>query len=133
MIAFERNVDYQMSEDLKQAGGNETLERPIELEATLSHSGHVCNLRTQEYLGETNHIRFTLDPWQPSLFVVTREKLQAGNILTVLANELESEGNEKLYLECGDMSAPRAVHLSSVLNLLSKRGHVRALQNGPLL
>jgi hypothetical protein len=91
LIAFERNVDYQMSEDLKQAGGNETLERPIELEATLSHSGHVCNLRTQEYLGETNHIRFTLDPWQPSLFVVTREKLQAGNILTVLANELESE------------------------------------------
>jgi hypothetical protein len=87
LIAFERNVDYQMSEDLKQAGGNEALEKPIELEATLSYSGHLFDLRAQKYLGLTNHLRFTLDPWQPSLFAVTREKLSADSIVATLARE----------------------------------------------
>jgi hypothetical protein len=89
LIAFERNVDYQMSEDLKQAGGNEALEKPIELEVTLSYSGHVFDLRAQKYLGQTNHIRFTLDPWQPSLFAITAEKLPAESIVATLARELE--------------------------------------------
>ena len=89
LVAFERNVEYQMSEDLKQAGGNESLEKPIELEATWSHSGHVFDLRAQKYLGLTNHLRFTLDPWQPSLFAITREKLPEGSIVATLAGELE--------------------------------------------
>ncbi len=89
LVAFERNVDYQMSEDLKQAGGNEALEKPIELEATLSYSGHVFDLRTQKYLGLTNHLRFTLDPWQPSLFAITKEKLPAESIVGMLARELD--------------------------------------------
>jgi hypothetical protein len=89
LIAFERNVDCQMSEDLKQAGGNEALEKPIDLEATLSYSGHVFDLRAEKYLGQTNHLRFTLDPWQPSLFAITREKLSAESIVATLARELD--------------------------------------------
>ncbi len=90
LVAFERNVDYQMSEDLKQAGGNEALEKPIELEATLSYSGHVFDLRAQKYLGRTDHLHFTLDPWQPSLFAITREMLPAESIVNTLAGELDS-------------------------------------------
>jgi hypothetical protein len=73
---------------LKQAGGNEALERPLELEATLSRSAHVFDLRAQKYLGQTDHLRFTLDPWQPSLFAMTQEKLAAESIVTILAREL---------------------------------------------
>jgi hypothetical protein len=90
LIAFERNVDYQMSEDLKQAGGNEALEKPIEVETTLLYSGHVFDLRAQKYLGQSDHIRFTLDPWQPSLFAVTKEKLAAESIVATLAKELDA-------------------------------------------
>jgi hypothetical protein len=88
LIAFERNVDYQMSEDLKQAGGNEALEKPLELEATLSRSGHVFDLRAQKYLGQTDHLHFTLDPWQPSLFAITQEELPAESIVAALVREL---------------------------------------------
>jgi len=88
LIAFERNVEYQMSEDLKQAGGNEALEKPVELEAILPRPAHVFDLRAQKYLGQTDHLRFTLDPWQPSLFAVTEEKLPAESIVATLAREL---------------------------------------------
>jgi hypothetical protein len=89
LIAFERNVDYQMSEDLKQAGGNEALEKPVDLEATLARSRHVYDLRAQKYLGETDRIRFTLDPWQPSLFALTAEKLPEESIVTTLARAMD--------------------------------------------
>ena len=75
LLAFERNIDYQMSEDLKQAGGNDAFEKPIEVEATLKEPAHVYDLRAQKYLGQTNRLRFTLDPWQPSLFALTQTKL----------------------------------------------------------
>ena len=78
-----------MSEDLKQAGGNEALEKPIELEAVLSHLGHVFDLRAQKYLGHTDHLRFTLDPWQPSLFAITERSLPAESIVATLASELD--------------------------------------------
>ena len=77
LVAFERNVDYHMSEDLKQAGGNENLESPIEVVATLAQPAHVYDLQSKTYLGQTNTLRFTLDPWHPSLFAVTREKLKS--------------------------------------------------------
>ena len=47
LLALERNVDYHMSEDLKQAGGNEQLERPIELPVRLAHPSHIYDLHTQ--------------------------------------------------------------------------------------
>ena len=75
LIAFERGVDYLMSEDLKQAGGNAALEQPIALEAKLDKPAHVYDLRAQKYLGLTDHIAFTLDPWQPSLFAVMPDEI----------------------------------------------------------
>lgn len=89
LIAIERNIEYSMSEDLKQAGGNEALEKSIELDAVLPHLGHVYDLRTQKYLGHTDHIHFTLDPWRPSLFAVTQEKAPAENIVATLESELD--------------------------------------------
>ncbi len=87
LVAFERNIDYQMSEDLKQAGGNEALEKPVELEAKLRNAKHVYDLRTQEYLGQTNRIHFKLGPWQPSLFALTDEKLAGEDVVAALARE----------------------------------------------
>jgi hypothetical protein len=78
LLAFERNVDYHMSEDLKQAGGNENLEKPIELTAKLEQPAHLYDLRTQKYLGRADEIHFRLDPWQPSLFALMPEKIPVG-------------------------------------------------------
>jgi hypothetical protein len=85
LVAFERNINYQMSEDLKQAGGNETLEKPISVEATLTQPHHIYELRSQKYMGRSDRIQFILDPWQPSLFALTEEKLPAESILTALS------------------------------------------------
>jgi hypothetical protein len=90
LVAFERNIDYQMSEDLKQAGGNEALEKPIVVEAKLPRTANVFDLRAQSYIGRTDHIHFTLDPWQPSLFAITEDKPAAESIVSALARELES-------------------------------------------
>lgn len=84
LVAFERNIDYQMSEDLKQAGGNEALEQPIEIEARLKQPRHVYELHLRTYLGHTDRMKFTLDPWQPSLFALTEEKLPADSLLGAL-------------------------------------------------
>jgi hypothetical protein len=85
LLAFERNIDYQMSEELKQTGGNEPLEKPVEIEATLPQVSHIYDLRAQKYLGHTDHLRFTLDPWRPSLFALTTEKQPAETIVSLLS------------------------------------------------
>ncbi len=86
LVAFERNIDYNMSEDLKQAGGNEALEKSEELEATLSRPVHAYDLRARKYLGRTARLRFTLSPWQPSLFALTEEKFPAESILSAMSD-----------------------------------------------
>jgi L-iditol 2-dehydrogenase len=45
LLAFERNIDYQMSEDLKQAGGNQELEKPVQVNASLAVPAHLYDLR----------------------------------------------------------------------------------------
>ena len=75
LIAFERNVDYHMSEDLKQAGGNEALEKPVSFEAALTEKAHAYDLRSGAYVGEVDRLPVNLDPWQPSLFALLQEKL----------------------------------------------------------
>ena len=86
LLAFERNIDYQMSEALKQTGGNEQLEKPVQLEAKLARAAHVYDLRAAKYLGQTDRIRFRLDPWQPSLFALLPEKVvEAGLVEGLLA------------------------------------------------
>jgi len=85
LLAFERNVNYQMSEDLKPAGGNEPLETPVELEATLAAPAYVYDLNTQQFLAQTNRVRFKLDPWQPTLLVLLAKPVPEDQLLTVLA------------------------------------------------
>lgn len=74
-----------MSESLQQAGGNEALEKPTQLNAALPQPAHIYDLNTQTYVGYADHIQFTLDPWRPSLFALTTEKIPAASILSALA------------------------------------------------
>ena len=85
LLAFERNVNYQMSEDLKQAGGNEPLETPIELEATLAAPAYVYDLKAQQFLAHTNRVRFRLDPWQPTLLALLTQQIAPKDLLAKLA------------------------------------------------
>lgn len=87
LVAFERNITYHMSEDLRQAGGNEPLEKPIELQTRFSKAAHVYDLRAQKYLGHTNQLDFSLDPWQPTLLALLPEKVDEKNILEWLADQ----------------------------------------------
>src|SRR4029079_12222135 len=77
LFALERNINYQMSEELKQLGGNQALEQPLTTEAVLREKAHIYDLRTETYVGFTNRISFALDPWRPSLFAALREKVSA--------------------------------------------------------
>jgi hypothetical protein len=87
LLAFQRNTDYQMSEELKQAGGNAALEKPIEVEAALRQAMHLYDLRAQKYLGHTDRLRFTLDPWQPSLFALLPTQVPPASVVADLLNE----------------------------------------------
>ena len=84
LIAFERNIVWQMSEDLKQAGGNEALEKPVKFEAKLAAPEHVYDLRAGKYLGLLQSIPVDLDPWQPSLYALTKAMLPEGDIVAEL-------------------------------------------------
>lgn len=89
LLAFERNINYHMSEDLKQAGGNEALEKPMSFEAALmAGKAHVYDLRSKKYLGEVDRIPVDLDPWQPSLFALLPEKIGEGeDVIEALGRE----------------------------------------------
>ena len=85
LLAFERNIVWQMGEDLKQAGGNEALEKPLEFQAKIAAPAHVYDLRANTYLGFLKTIPVKLDPWKPSLFALTQEKLSAGDFVAQLS------------------------------------------------
>ncbi len=87
LLAFERNIAYQMSEDLKQAGGNGELEKPIDVEARLPADAHAYDLRARKYLGKTDRLAFRLDPWSPSLFALLEEKIPEESIVERLGAE----------------------------------------------
>ena len=84
LLAFERNIIWQMSEDLKQAGGNEQLEKPVSFEAKLPAKSHVYDLRSGKYLGFLESIPVNLDPWQPSIYALTEGKLPEGDCIAEL-------------------------------------------------
>jgi hypothetical protein len=84
LLAFERNIDYKMSEDLAQAGGNEALEQPITFTAQLPSKVHVYELRTNSYVGHTDSISVQLDPWQPSLYALTDQPIEGPAVETLL-------------------------------------------------
>lgn len=87
LIAFERNVEYKMREELAQVGGNEALEKPLTFVAKLSAPGHVVNLQTGEKMGHVSEFKVDLDPWQPSLFAVFPGE-PAGDVVTALLTSL---------------------------------------------
>ena len=76
-----------MSEELNQAGGNEALEKPQEVEAVLQKKYHVYDLWEKKYLGQTDLIRFTLAPWRPALFGLTTNQVSEQEIISVLTPE----------------------------------------------
>lgn len=87
LLAFERNIEYQMSEELKQAGGNQALETPVQVVATLAEPAELYDLRSGAYLGHTDRLRFTLDPWEPSLFALLPKKVPEQSLMTELERE----------------------------------------------
>jgi hypothetical protein len=92
-VAIERNLEYQMSEDLKQAGGNEALEQPLDLTARLAPEAppaHVYDLRSGRLLAQGREWTFRLDPWQPSLFALLPEPAGAPELVEPLLRALES-------------------------------------------
>ena len=84
LIAFERNIEYRMREELAQVGGNEQLEMPATFTARLQQPGFIVNLRTGEKLGKAAEITVNLDPWQPALFAVLPEEPQGDVISNLL-------------------------------------------------
>ena len=86
LIAFERNVEYKMREELAQVGGNEHLEKPTTFTAKLLQPGFIVNLRTGEKIGEASEITVRLDPWQPELFALL-EKEPHGDVLKELLQD----------------------------------------------
>jgi Beta-galactosidase len=88
LFAFERNVVWQMGEDLKQHGGNAALEKPVSFEAKLSTPAHVYDLRSGKYVGHVDAIPVDLDPWRTSLFALLERKLEDGqDVVTALGQQ----------------------------------------------
>jgi hypothetical protein len=85
LYAIERNINYQMSEDLKQAGGNQAFEDPTDVTAYFPKQVHVYDLKRNEYLGFIRGLSFTLDPWRPSMFAILDEKVE--NIMKTLQGD----------------------------------------------
>lgn len=91
LVVVERNVDYQMSEALKQAGGNQALEHPVATELALGGVAHVYDLRARKYLGQVSRVPFMLDAWQPALFALLKEPVAAESVVKTLLLEQETE------------------------------------------
>jgi hypothetical protein len=83
LLALERNIDYRMSEELKQAGGNEALEQPVTISVALPAAAHAYDLRTGAYLGLVKELRVSVDAWAPSLYALSPRKLE-GNVVETL-------------------------------------------------
>jgi hypothetical protein len=87
LLAFERNVEYAMSESLQQAGGNEALEKPVQVQVNLPIAAPVYDLNTQTYLGRIQHLQFIVDPWRPSLFALTKDAIPANSVISTLTEQ----------------------------------------------
>ncbi len=71
LVALERNIGYRMGEDLKQRPvAQRRLEEPVSFDARFAAKAHVYDLRSGRYLGFTDAVRVTLDPWEPTLLAL---------------------------------------------------------------
>ena len=84
LLAFERNISYAMGGNLKQGGGNQALELPVEITATIDVPEHVYDLRAGRYLGKLAELKFTLDPWQPTLIAVSPQVIRGADVIAAL-------------------------------------------------
>jgi hypothetical protein len=89
LVVFERNAEYQLSDDVTAAGGNANLESAIELHARFAAAAHVYDLRQGKYLGLTDAITFTLDPWRPSLYALLPQQVPAETVTDFLLHRLD--------------------------------------------
>jgi hypothetical protein len=95
LLAFERNIDYHMSEDLQQAGGNEALETPVSFDAALPEKANIYDLRARKYLGLTDHIHVDLSPWKPSLYALLPKQLPPGTDVVAALAKYHHDKSEK--------------------------------------
>ncbi len=91
LVAFERGVDYQMGEDLKQTGGNKPLEIPADIAVRLAAPAHIYDLRSGKYLGQSDRLAVRLDPWQPSLFALLPQRIPGDDALAALTKLSDAE------------------------------------------
>lgn len=89
LVAFERNVGYLMGEDLKQRPVAKRLEEPVTFDARLASKAHVYDLRSGQYLGLTDSVHLTLDPWQPKLLALTPQALPEGDMIALLHEQAD--------------------------------------------
>ncbi len=94
LVAIERNIDYHMSEDLSQKGGNQALEVPLDTKAEWTDAVHVYDLRRMAYLGHATSVSFRLDPWQPSLFALLPERVPDAEVLAWLQRQADEKGDQ---------------------------------------
>ena len=78
-----------VSDDIAAAGGNTNLEKPIELRARFATAAHVYDLRQRRYLGQTDAITFTLDPWRPSLYALLPQPVPAETVIDLLLQRVD--------------------------------------------
>lgn len=84
LIALERNIAYHMDESLKQAGGNERLEKPVRVTITLKNSAYVYDLRTESLQADGKSFTLEIDPWKPTLLALSTEPLPKTNLVSRL-------------------------------------------------
>jgi hypothetical protein len=57
----------------------------LEVDAQFHERAHVYELNGGKYLGYLDKIHFTLEPWRPSLFAITSQKIASDSLIQVLA------------------------------------------------
>jgi hypothetical protein len=94
LVAFERNAQYQMSEDLKAQDRANSLDASVTFSAWFDRPAHVYDLRTSRYLGRTTSLSLTVQPWEPTLLALVDDTLKPGDVVTQL-QALASQGEGK--------------------------------------
>ena len=84
LLAFERNIEWKMSEDLKQAGGNAELEKPVTFTAEWHEPKEVVELSSGKRLGKRNKIKVQLGPWKPSLYALLPKAVEGDVVAELL-------------------------------------------------
>ena len=94
LVAFERNAQYQMSENLRAQDRANSLDASVTFSARFDRPAHVYDLRTSRYLGRTNSLSLTVQPWEPTLLALVDDTLKPGDVVTQL-QALASQGEGK--------------------------------------